>query len=140
MRRVAKVLILSVIILADLMFGHNLRDRRRITESEARELAMKALPEEMIKNPAGLVLNSYKNSYFPDAYYFEALWAHPTPVMSSIVAGHYAVDSETAEVWKSNICERITSRALQQLQKELRKRIGLSEEEYRKLIKKHPPC
>src|SRR5574341_2590781 len=76
---------------------------------EARKLVFLALPK-LTANAPGFELDEYKDEYFPDFFFFEALWDNPNA--GSVVAGHYAVDRRTGEVWEPMSCARITSAAI----------------------------
>ena len=54
--------------------------------------------------------------------------------------GYYAVDRKTAEIWSAVACQEISSPTLAQFQVALRKHIGLTNTEYRKLRKPGPFC
>jgi hypothetical protein len=57
----------------------------------------------------------------------------------SVVAGHYAVDSLTGDVWNAVMaCDELSTPALHKLQTKLRSRNGLSEAEYRKVKRTCP--
>ncbi len=83
-------------------------------------------------------LEHYKNDYFPDFCFFEASADHPGP--GSGVVGHYAVDRSTGDVWDGVVCRELRSPGLENLQRTVRKRIGLTEKEYRKLRRPGPMC
>ena len=53
---------------------------------------------------------------------------------------YYAVNRKTGDVWNSVICQRITSPSLRKLQAALRKSIGLTDMEYRKIKGQGPLC
>jgi hypothetical protein len=78
--------------------------------------------------------------YHPDSdfYGFQALWINPPG--ASINRGFFVVDPRTTDVWSGVICERYASRSLAKLQRAIRKRIGLTDEEYRKAAKTGPMC
>jgi hypothetical protein len=106
---------------------------RKLTVDEARELASEALEPRQAKLP-GLTFQPYDDKNFPDYISFEVLWDNPVPD-GSIVVVDLAVDPQTGDVFKRGGCSA-TSPELVKLQKAMRKRIGLSEQEYRKL--RHP--
>lgn len=54
--------------------------------------------------------------------------------------GFFDVDARTGDVWNGVICERFDSPSLVRLQRKIRKRIGLTEEEYRRIPKTGPMC
>lgn len=112
---------------------------RKLTLDEARQLAYKAVESVESGNKLpGFGLDPYKDDYFPDFYFFEALWDNPGP--GSGVIGHYAVDPRMGDVWSAIVCRQLTSVSLRKLQRAMHKRIGLSEKQYRKLKRPGPMC
>jgi hypothetical protein len=58
-----------------------------------------------------------------------------------MTVGNYAVDTETGDVWDAVIsCDEIRAQALRGLQKMIRKEIGLSESEYKRVKSKGRLC
>jgi hypothetical protein len=112
-------------------------DPRPLTVDEARELARVALPSLMVRLP-GLDLESYNVPHYPDFYFFEVLWKSSGDI--SPIAGHYAVDSRTGGVWNAVICSELKTRSLEKRQALLRKKIGLTPEQYRKIRRRGPEC
>ena len=106
---------------------------RKLTVDEARELASQALEPRQAKLP-GLTFEPYDDKSFPDYFSFEVLWDNPVPDGSTVVVD-LSVDPQTGDVFKRGGCSA-TSPALTKLQKTMRKRIGLSEQEYQKI--RHP--
>jgi hypothetical protein len=112
-------------------------DPRPLTVDEARELAQVALPSLTARLP-GLYLDNFKDPYYPGFYFFEAQWNGTGDI--SPVAGHYAVDSRTGDVWNAIICRELKTRALKRRQAFLRKKIGLTPERYRRIRRLGPEC
>jgi hypothetical protein len=110
-------------------------DARTLTVDEGRELARAAMPPLTARLP-GVYLDVFKNPYYPDFYFFEITW-NSTGDMSPI-ADHYAVDSRTGDVWKAVICRELKSPALSMRQAVLRKKIGLTPKQYRKIRRRGP--
>lgn len=106
---------------------------RKLTVDEARELASQALEPRQARLP-GLTFQPYDDKNYPDFLSFEVLWDNPVPD-GSIVVVDLSVDPQTGDVFKRGGCSA-TSPALTKLQKTMRKRIGLSEQEYQKI--RHP--
>lgn len=111
---------------------------RRLTLDEARELAHESLSVEARKLP-GLDLENYKNLDFPDFYFFSATWGSPRSDQGGNIE-QLAVDAITGDVWSGVVCREIKSSDLAKLQRSIRKKIGLGEQEYKKLRKKGPMC
>lgn len=107
-----------------------------LTVEEARELVKAAVPPEMASLP-GLSLDYYSNPACPEFYFFAVLWSNPNPIGSNLSA-HIAVNSRTGDVWDPFLTKRFESPKLKKLQELIRKRLGLSDAEYRKLREKQP--
>jgi hypothetical protein len=73
----------------------------------------------------------------PGFYGFQALHDNPG---GSPNLGFFAVDQRTGDVWSAVVCEKFDSPALLTLQRTIRQRIGLTEEEYRKAKSRGPFC
>jgi hypothetical protein len=110
---------------------------RKLTVDEARELASEALEPRQAKLP-GLTFQPYDDKSFPDYLSFEVLWDNPVPDGSTVVID-LSVDPQTGDVFKRGGCSA-SSPALVKLQKTMRKRIGLNEQEYKNLRHPGPPC
>lgn len=106
---------------------------RAVTLPEAEGLVRQALDPRSLALP-GFGLDNYKYPDNPDFYFFEAAWDHPSNL------GHFAVNMKTGDVWDPFLCTRYHSRRLLEFQKVMRKKIGLSEQEYLKLRKQRPIC
>jgi len=111
---------------------------RKLTVDEASELVQTALEEGGATNLPGFgVETEPPNHDYPNFYFFEAMWHNPG---KSAVIGNYAVDSRTGDVWNAVVCKEMKSAALRAKQKKIRKRIGLSDEEYGRIKKPGPMC
>jgi hypothetical protein len=75
---------------------------------------------------------------FPGFYVFEAEVDNNPG--GSVVFGHYAVDQRTGDVWEGVVCKEYTSSKLQQAQRVIRRRIGLTDAEYGRLRRPGPFC
>jgi hypothetical protein len=107
--------------------------RQRISLREARQLAYEVVK---VHNPGADLINSPR-SFDPDFYFFAATWPNPT---GSPIIGYFAVNPSTGDVWNSAGCEHLTSKRLERLQQDIRKRFHFSSEEYSKLRAKKPMC
>jgi hypothetical protein len=112
-------------------------EHRVISGEEAYTLVSKALETSGATKLPGFALEQPRKRNSQTFLFFEATWDNPK---GSVVIGHYAVDKKTGDVWNAIVCEELTSARLKQLQRTIRKRIGLSEEEYRKLRRRGPMC
>jgi len=78
-------------------------------------------------------------------YFFQAEEGHASanlegPTLGVLQVGYYAVDRKTADIWDAGLCQEISSPSLAQLQVVLRKHVGLTDTEYRRLRKPGPFC
>jgi hypothetical protein len=108
-----------------------------LTVDEGRELVLAALPA-LTTNLDGFHLDNFRDSDYPEFYFFAGLWNSTGDV--SPIAGHYAVDSRTGDVWNAVICSPYRTPRLQALQSALRKRIELTGQQYRKIRRVGPEC
>ena len=110
---------------------------KEITRAEAQRLLLRALEENHPSwvHLAKFGLDYYRDPYFPGFFFFEADWDNPK---GSVVLGHYAVNPKTADLWEAIGCHRLAPGAIKPLQKALRRKLGLSEKEYRRLSKEAP--
>lgn len=114
--------------------GNAATGRRDVTEKEARDLVA-----AFLKLPNADVLKSGDMGY-RDFYDFMAILGASGGEVGVLQVRYYAVDRQTADVWSSVVCQRITSPSLRKLQRALRKRVGLTDMEYRKIQRQGPLC
>ena len=105
---------------------------RRISATDAMALA-----SEVANAHGPVTLSENQRPFDPDFYYFAATWPNPT---GSPVAGHYAVNPWTGDVWDADGCKRLESPSLSKLQDAVRKKSGLGRSVYSKLRAKRPLC
>jgi hypothetical protein len=130
--------IIAVAVCPGLELGQTRKDSksRTITMNEGRELVYAMLRADGWTNlPGFVIVDPYINPEFPDFYII-----HATYDSDGSGIGHYAVARTTGDVWDWAICGRFTSSALLKAQQVLRKRIGLTDVEYRNLRKPGPFC
>jgi hypothetical protein len=108
---------------------------RDLSVEEGRQLVIQAL-EPAQRKLRGLEARMPKRTQIPEFYKFEVQWDNPTP--GSVVVGSFAVNRVTGDVWELAFCERKKSQELARLQESLRKKIGLSAEELKRLTEKAP--
>jgi len=72
--------------------------------------------------------------YFPGFYSFQAMWPN------QYGSRYFKVDPRTGDVWDGVACGGFTSPSLVRLQRVIRNRIGLSDEEYKKTPNNAPMC
>lgn len=109
---------------------------RDVSAKEAEELVRNAMSTHPVP-PSLIGLDPLKNPNFPDFYFFEAQWDNPN---GSPIAGHFAVDPKTGDVWDAAVCREYVSTDLRKLQRTIRKKISLSETQYHKLRRPGPMC
>jgi len=108
---------------------------RNLTEAEARSLVVVSLGKDVSSLPHfGLDLN--RDPSVADFYVFDATADHPNG--GSPVIGSFAVNKATGEVWELVICERVKSKPFINAQRAMRKKIGISKAEFRRLTTKTP--
>jgi hypothetical protein len=106
----------------------------RITQDEARQLAVEALKAKMLNGPT---VQLSPISYVKDFYTFEATWPNPD---GSPNLGSFAVNPWTGDVWQVVVCKYITSPAIQKIQKSIRDRFHYPRKEYKELRARKPAC
>lgn len=111
---------------------------RAITGKEAQGLIFALLnPGGWTKLPGFTIVDPSINPQSPDFYIIHAERDNPG---GGSAIGHYAVDWTTGDVWNWVSCGRYESSSLAKAQRALRRRIGLSHDEYRKVRKPGPFC
>jgi len=114
-------------------------DRRNITVAEASGLVDALLkPDGWTKLKGFVLYQALFDAEFQDFYFIHAEWDSPS--VRSAAIGHYAVERTTGDVWDWVVCGQFSSPSLIAAQQALRKRIGLTEEEYEKIRKPGPFC
>jgi hypothetical protein len=109
---------------------------RLVTADEARNLVMAAISSSAKRLPK-FGLEGGLDSHDQRFYVFMAYWAGAPN--GSMVIGHYAVDTSTADVWNAVMaCQELSNPALRKLQKQVRSRLGLSEAQYQKVKRRCP--
>ena len=109
---------------------------RDLTESEARTLVEAFLGPKITKLPH-FGLDLLEGAAPAEFYAFEATGTHTDPTASPII-GSFAVNRGTGDVWRLVVCRRVGSPELKRSQETLRRRIGLSRDEFRRLEAKAP--
>jgi hypothetical protein len=134
-RRMISVAILALTLLACAgTIGYaRVRD---LSQAEARDLVVSALDAGARKLPK-LAVDSFTDAKAPspDFYEFAVTWDN---VDGSVIVGFFAVNRATGDVWKSAVCSRVESPGLKRLQHAMRKKIGLTHADLRKMGKRAP--
>jgi|SRR5580700_1333987 hypothetical protein len=111
-----------------------------VTREQARQLVLAVLQSQGfdVKSP-NLVVEDWPDA--PDIPGFYLLGAHTIAPDMNLSAGSFAVGRRTAEVWNWTHCWRFSrAKNVRNLQKKLRKEIGVTDSEYQKLAAKRPFC
>jgi hypothetical protein len=116
--------------------GMSYAAHKTITLQQAESLAEAAAEPTGVTKLQGFALELDSGLIgFPDFYFFSAYVAVPGAQGTS---GHFAVNKFTGDVWDPFGCYPLSNPKLMELQKELRKDLGVTLGEYRKLQKKDP--
>jgi len=110
--------------------------RRDLSLEEANDLVTTFLTGRGSTKRAAFGLEKYSNEHYPEFQFFQAIFDKN----GSFNLGHYAVDRKTGDVWNGVVCEQFTSASLLRLERAIRNRIGLTEEQYRKVQRPGPMC
>jgi hypothetical protein len=126
-------------VIATLVLGNAVAQtkRRAITVQEGRQLVYRSLRVEGFIHQR-LSVSYYKVPDFPAFQFFDVQYG-TNPYGSSTV-GAYAVEETTGEVWDGIRCGHYTSPVLRKMQQQLRRRIGLTDEDRRRIQKPGPNC
>jgi hypothetical protein len=113
-------------------------EARRLTVSreESRDLVY-VLLESSGCTKRTCSVETLQNRYFPKFFFFEGLWSNPT---GSPHIGAWAVDPKTADLWDANVCVEYRPTRVTEIQQELRRRIGLTDDRYKTLKQQPPMC
>jgi len=129
----------AILVLATLPCrADSVPESRTVTKDEAEALVRAALPAKLKRLPTfGMEISQDRDH--PRFYFAYVYWAGEP--QGSMTVGNYAVDTETGDVWDAVIsCDEIRAQALRGLQKMIRKEIGLSESEYKRVKSKGRLC
>ncbi len=133
------VLFLLVALYSATAIADELADRR-ITVQEARALVMASLTREESRMPK-IEAEHFDDPDDPSPKFliFTIVWQGLPK--GSVVAGMYAVDPYTGDVFLANKeCAEVKNERLERLQARIRARLHLSRTEYRRLKTKGPLC
>lgn len=110
--------------------------RRNLSLEEASDLVFAYL-KSTGGNQENCSLVPYHPPDAPDLYHFQGISTDPSRGFN---LGYFAIDPTTADIWSGVFCERLVSKDLTSLQRIIRRRIGLSAQEYKKAKKPGPFC
>ena len=109
---------------------------RDLTAAEARDLVMAALEPEARALPKLSIDVMDRKERRAGFYEFAVTWDSTSG--GSVMVGFYAVDETSGDVWTLVACRKISSRDLQRLQRTLRKRTDLSQQDLKRLGRRAP--
>ena len=114
------------------------RESRTVTKNEAEALVRAALPAKLKRLPQfGMEISQDENNH---KFYLAFVYWAGEP-QGSMTVGNYDVDTETGDVWNAvSSCDEMDTHALRKLQKMIRRNIGLSDPEYKRIKDKGPLC
>lgn len=109
----------------------------KLTIKEAQELVYFALPPATKRLP-GLGLEPSKDAT-RDCLTFDILWSNPGPGSAHVM--FYTVDLRTGELWSGipGVYTHIVTDSIIRRQRDIRKRLGVTEQAYRERMA-HPCC
>ena len=110
--------------------------RRPVSREEASDL-VHAYLRSVGCTAGSCVLEPYHDVVGSDFYAFQGLGSTPK---TGFNLGYFEVDPRTADLWSGVVCERYETPAVVRLQKLIRKRIGLTNDEYMRLQRPGPLC
>lgn len=131
-RKIISSLLICIVVTGIASAGSNL-----LTLAEAELLARAAAEPSGVTKLYGFSLEPVgEMEGFPNFLFFDAYVATPGAQGTS---GHYAVNKFTGDVWNPFGCSRFSNPQLLKLQRELRRKLGLTPEEYEH-HEKDDPC
>ncbi|HEV2387329.1 MAG TPA: hypothetical protein VGS20_08745 [Candidatus Acidoferrales bacterium] len=111
-----------------------------LTQEECRRLVLGLLKNEgaSMDDPTLNLIDLPYDQSLPDFYSMEVWDADARGYYHHV--GSFSVDERTGSVWDVVVCHEYKSKSLRELQRKIRKRLGISAEEYRKLRRPGPLC
>jgi hypothetical protein len=105
--------------------GETSGGKKQLSRDQARTVVLTFLKSQGYKteSPKFDLESDPGDPDLPEFYMFHAYYDTPTRLNS---IGTYAVSRKTAALWERVACEQLKSKALAQLQRKLRREIGLS--------------
>ena len=104
---------------------------RMLEARDARRLVWEALPQQAKRLPGIDIVPGHRSGPEPRLT-FDVVWANPGP--GSFHVDFYTVDLRTGALWRGVLCEPVATPRVARIQQELRKRLGITESEYRKAL------
>lgn len=100
--------------------------------NEAKRLVYVALPNDT-KGLPGLFLEAGTIQTKRRIVAFDVLWANPGP--GSVHVDFYYVDRQTAALWRGISCKPVVNPEVEQLQRRLQKRLGVTTRQRQQAVK-----
>ncbi len=107
----------------------------RVSEAEARNLVLAAIGPKVVDAMPGFTLERNDHARVLGFFEFDATFKNPR---GSPIAGFYAVNEVTADVWQLVICRKLTSAELRELQVRLYRQHNITRRE--RLRAARAPC
>jgi len=132
-----KFSLVTALVLACVIADAQSSQPRQLTVQEAHSILEAYLPDKTKKLP-GYGLDD-SAGYDPGRFYFiEVTWDNP---IGSVVWGNFAVDKTTGDLWSAVVsCDKIDSRRVRAVQREIRVKIGLTDAKYKQIKNSGPLC
>jgi hypothetical protein len=111
---------------------------RELTQDEAKALLWSALATTGQTHLNKFELDYEQQDSFPRFFLFAGYWDGGDN--NSVVVGSYLIDRETGDIWSAVDCEEFSSTKILRLKADLRKKIGLPKDAYKKIRIKGPYC
>ena len=108
-----------------------------ISLTQAAKLVELALQGSPTRRLPGFGLEAGSMPYFPEYYFFDGTWENPQP--GSGVAGHWAVNKKTGDVWEPFACKLLSGKHLNSELSRLRKQMSISPSDVRR-ERANKPC
>lgn len=110
---------------------------KRLSEEEAKKLVLTTLRSQRM-NVERIESGSNNDRLGSGFYSFRAVG--PFNPLGSNTIGNFLVNPATGDVFNGLFCEEYHTPALRKLQTAIRKRFGISQDDYRKLRRPSPLC
>jgi hypothetical protein len=130
--------VITVVLATSPCLADSVHESRTVSKDEADALVRAALPAKLKRLP-NFGMEISQDPHFARFYFASVYWeGEPN---GSVMVGSYDIDQETGDVWDAvTSCDEMNTRALRKLQKMIRKEIGLSDSEYKRVKSKGPLC
>jgi hypothetical protein len=117
--------------------GQRVGAESRVSRAQAEEIISAYVVETLHFNRGAFSLDRGENWIYPDFYFYQALINNPG---GSAVAGSYAVDKRTGDLWNGVVCEPFATKGVRAAQARTRAELLITPARYRKLRHQGPEC